>query len=67
MTCHLLRGQLTWPTGCPLGLLIPWSWEVERGVRVVNKNNGHLMLAAIRETQTCVGKKEGSGMGEAVY
>lgn len=40
---------------------------MKRGVRIVNKNNGHFMLAGLQETQTCLGKKEGTGLGEAFY
>lgn len=49
LTCHLLRGQLTRPAGCPLGLLMPWSWETKRGVRVVNENSGLITVYGIQE------------------
>ena len=38
---------------------------MERVVRVPNKNNGLLVLAGIQETQTCLGRKEGTGKGGA--
>lgn len=37
---------------------------MERGVSIANKNNGHLMLAGLQESQTCLGKKEGTGLGK---
>lgn len=59
LTCHLLRGQLARPAGCPLGSLTPRSWEMKRGVRVVNENSGLIMVHGIQEMPGPVWERRG--------